>query len=69
MFYLPKEAGSEAVVRLLGLLRKERGQTLAEYSLLVGVLAVGVIITSTFVFRDAIASAFDAVIFCLNTGC
>ncbi len=69
MVYLLHEAVFRAGVRLLGLLCKERGQTLAEYSLLVGVLAVGVIIPSTFVFRDAIASAFDAVIFCLNTGC
>jgi Flp pilus assembly pilin Flp len=69
MFFLPTEACFRAIARLSSPLWRERGQTLAEYGIIVGVIAVGVIVPATFIFRNALAGAFDAVIFCLETGC
>ena len=69
MFSLPTEACFRAVARLFSPLWREHGQTLAEYGLIVGVIAVGVIVPATFIFRDALAGAFDAATFCLSTGC
>ena len=69
MFSLPREAGSRALVRLVGLFRKERGQTLAEYSLILGVLAVAVMVPAGILFRNAISGAFIAASSCLNGSC
>ncbi len=63
---------NQALVRLLvGLhsLRRrsdtERGQTLAEYGLILAVLAVTVVVGGLVVFRGAIVEAWDALPHCL----
>ena len=47
------------------LIRRERGQTLAEYSLLITVIAVAVVVTSMVVMRGALAGAFSAATACI----
>ncbi len=49
--------------------RGERGQTLAEYSLLITVVAVGLVLLAMIVFRDALTDAFDAATACLDGTC
>lgn len=44
----------------------EEGQTLAEYSLIITVIAVGVVVTSMTVFRTALAGAFEAAAGCIS---
>ena len=49
---------------------KERAQTLAEYSLLIAVVGVGVVVPSMLLFRTALAGAFsDATDCILRTTC
>lgn len=51
---------------LRGAIRGERGQTLAEYSLIITVIAVGVVVSSMVVFRGALAGAFEAASVCIS---
>lgn len=44
----------------------EDGQTLAEYGLIVSVIAVGVIVPSMLLFREALADAFQSATDCMN---
>ena len=46
--------------------RDEDGQTLAEYGLIVAVIAVAVVLAAGITFRGAIADAFDSSTSCLN---
>ena len=64
---------NEAMLRLLtgwyGLqarLRDEKGQTLAEYGLILAVIAVGIVVAAVIAFRGAIIGAFDDVVTCLG---
>ncbi len=50
-------------------LRTESGQTLAEYSLVVTLVAVGVTLLALFLFRTALADAFTGVTGCLTGSC
>lgn len=50
-------------------LRSERGQTLAEYSLITTIVAVGVTVLGLVVFRNQLAGAFAAVAGCLGGDC
>ena len=52
-----------------GELLKERGQTLAEYSLIVAVVAVGVVAMSAMFFSSAVAGTFDSVTACFGGSC
>jgi Flp pilus assembly pilin Flp len=45
------------------------GQTLAEYGLIVTVVAVALVGLALIVFRDSLAGAFDAVLACLDGSC
>ena len=45
------------------------GQTLAEYSIIVTIIAVGTVLLALIVFRDSLAGAFDAVVTCLDGSC
>ena len=47
----------------------EAGQTLAEYSLIVTVVAVGVVVISVVFFTAALAGAYDSVTACISGGC
>jgi Flp pilus assembly pilin Flp len=58
-----------AVARAHGLLLTDRGQTLAEYGLLIAVVGVGVMIPAALLFRDALADAFDSATPCLIGSC
>jgi Flp pilus assembly pilin Flp len=55
--------------RLLGLLGQSRGQTLAEYSLIVTLIAVAVVVASAIVFRNELAVAFNSASTCLDGSC
>lgn len=47
----------------------EEGQTLAEYGLIMAVIAVAVIVAAGVAFRDAIVGAFDEATDCLSGSC
>ena len=44
----------------------EKGETLAEYGLIMAVIAVAVVITAVTVFREAIVGAFESATACLG---
>ena len=67
---------NEALLRVLtgwqGLqarLSDEEGQTLAEYGLIMAVIAVATVVTAVVLFRGAIISAFNAATNCLDGTC
>jgi len=47
----------------------EEGQTLAEYGLIMAVIAVAVVATAVVFFRNAIISAFSGATTCLSGSC
>lgn len=47
----------------------DRGQTLAEYSLIITVIAVGLVLLAMMVFRDALTGAFNLATGCLDGTC
>ena len=47
----------------------EEGQTLAEYGLIMAVIAVAVVVTAVIAFRTAIVSAFESAVDCLDGSC
>ena len=47
----------------------EKGQTLAEYGLIMAVIAVAVVVTAVTVFRTAIVAAFNSASTCLSGTC
>jgi Flp pilus assembly pilin Flp len=49
--------------------RDEDGQTLAEYGLIMAVIAVAVVIAAVVAFRGAIVSAFEQATNCLDGSC
>ncbi len=50
-------------------LADQRAQTLAEYSLVLTLVAVGVVVPTLILFRTALADAFDSATACLSSGC
>ena len=67
---------NEALLRVLtgwqGLqarMSDEEGQTLAEYGLIMAVIAVAVVITAVVLFRTAIIAAFTSATNCLDGTC
>jgi Flp pilus assembly pilin Flp len=67
---------NEALLRVLtgwqGLqarMTDEEGQTLAEYGLIMAVIAVATVVVAVVVFRNAIVSAFNAATNCLDGSC
>lgn len=53
----------------LGALRREEGQTLGEYALLISLVAVGVAVTALIAFRDQFAAGYDSMSDCLHGLC
>ena len=47
----------------------EKGQTLAEYGLIMAVIAIAVVITAVTLFRTAIIAAFNSATNCLDGNC
>jgi Flp pilus assembly pilin Flp len=67
---------NEALLRVLAgaqelrnKLTDEEGQTLAEYGLIMAVIAVGVVVAAVITFRGAIVDAFDGATDCLDGSC
>jgi Flp pilus assembly pilin Flp len=56
-----------AVQALVARAKDEEGQTLAEYGLIMAVIAVAVIAAAVFTFKDAIVGAFDDATNCLDS--
>jgi Flp pilus assembly pilin Flp len=64
-----KELALRVLVALQGLeerVKDEEGQTLAEYGLIMAVIAVAVVVGAAFAFKDAIVNAFQGATDCLN---
>ena len=59
----------EALRSLLARTQSEDGQTLAEYGLIVTLIAVAVVILAVIVFRGALINSFTAATSCLNGSC
>ena len=67
---------NEALLRLMAGLHEirarladEEGQTLAEYGLIVAVIAVAVVVGAVIAFRGAIMGAFNSALDCLDGTC
>lgn len=67
---------NEAILRVLtgwhgvqSRMTDEEGQTLAEYGLIMAVIAVAVVITAVTLFRGAITTAFNSATNCLDGTC
>ncbi len=66
---------NEALLRVLSFqaprieVSDEKGQTLAEYGLIMAVIAVAVVITAVTLFRGAIITAFNSATNCLDGSC
>ena len=59
-----------ALIGRMGQMPRERGQTLAEYGLLLTLVAVGVVVPTMILMRTALAGAFGSVTDCiLRTTC
>ena len=67
------EAIDGALVRLCAraslLFSRERGQALAEYGLIITIIAVAVVVLSMLTFREALVGAFNSAITCLDGLC
>jgi Flp pilus assembly pilin Flp len=50
------------------LARDDEGQTLAEYGMIMGIVAVAVIVAAGLAFQGAIVARFDAATTCLSGG-
>lgn len=64
---------NEALLRLMAGVRglgsggaRERGQTLAEYGLLLALIAVAVVVGALILFRGAILDLYDEITFCFH---
>jgi Flp pilus assembly pilin Flp len=49
--------------------KDESGQTLAEYGLIMAVIAVAVVVAAVIAFRDNIVAAFEGATDCLDGSC
>lgn len=58
-------AYARSAVAYCGLIWRERGQSLAEYSLILTVVAVGVVIPTMIIMRTALAGAFGSATSCI----
>jgi len=47
----------------------DRGQTLAEYSMIITIVAVGIVLLAMIVFRESLAAAFNSATGCLDGTC
>ncbi len=69
---LLNEALLHALVGFQGLrarMQDEEGQTLAEYGLIMAVIAVAVVTVAVIAFREAIIGAFNSSLDCLDGTC
>ena len=67
-----KELALRALVAIQALeskVKDEEGQTLAEYGLIMAVIAVAVVVAAVVAFRGAIVTAFNSATDCLDGAC
>lgn len=67
-----KELALRVLVALQGIeskVKDEEGQTLAEYGLIMAVIAVAVVVAAGIAFREAIIGAFKGATTCLGGSC
>ena len=67
-----KNLALRVLVALQGLESKvqdEEGQTLAEYGLIMAVIAIAVVVAAVVAFRGAIVGSFSAATTCLSGSC
>ena len=67
-----KELALRVLVALQGIeskVKDEEGQTLAEYGLIMAVIAVAVVVVAVVAFRTAIIAAFTSATNCLDGSC
>jgi Flp pilus assembly pilin Flp len=64
-----RERWSVLAARICGLLLSERAQTLAEYGLIISLVAVGVVLPTMILFRGELSAAFNSASACLDGGC
>ena len=67
-----KELALRALVAIQAIEQKmkdEEGQTLAEYGLIMAVIAVAVVVAAVVAFRGAIVAAFNSATDCLDGTC
>ena len=60
---------AQLTAAFIGQIPRERGQTLAEYSLIMTVIAIAVTVSALVVFRTRIAGIFDSATNCLLGAC
>ncbi|MBI5287799.1 MAG: hypothetical protein HY873_02375 [Chloroflexi bacterium] len=58
-----------AASRLRARAHDDNGQTLAEYSMIITVIAVGTVLLAMIVFRESLAAAFNSATGCLDGTC
>jgi len=58
-----------AIQSLEAKVKDEEGQTLAEYGLIMAVIAVAVVVAAVVAFRTAIVTAFESATDCLDGTC
>ena len=58
-----------AIQSLEAKVKDEEGQTLAEYGLIMAVIAVAVVVAAVVAFRGAIVTAFNSATNCLDGTC
>jgi Flp pilus assembly pilin Flp len=67
-----KDFALRVLVAIQGLetkVKDEEGQTLAEYGLIMAVIAVAVVVSAVVLFRGAIVAAFSSATNCLDGSC
>ena len=68
MLRWPEHAALWLLVRAQGL-SGERGQTLAEYGLIISIIAVGAVVLGMIAFRNNLVVGWNAMSDCLNGAC
>ena len=58
-----------AISALENKIKDEEGQTLAEYGLIMAVIAIAVVVAAVVAFRGAIVTAFNKATVCLSGSC
>lgn len=63
------EALLAVIARVSFVLGRQRGQTLAEYGLILTLVAVGVVLPTMLLFRDQLIAAYNGAANCMNGSC
>ncbi len=69
MLHVIDEALSGVFARVSAAASRDRGQTLAEYGLILTLVAVGVTIPTMLLFREQLIAAYQSAVVCLDGAC